>query len=243
MAAVNGSARAAVSAAILGLSLALGMAVAATVVSDALNGLMASRRVVTVKGLAEREVDADLAIWPLAYSVSGDSLSEVQQRVTDGAQQIRRFLTEQGFAVSEISVSMPRITDFRTQMPGLANPPADRYAAESAVTLRTRNVSGLRAAMQQSGDLVGRGVALVRSYDAQTQFLFTSLDALKPQMIAEATRDARRAARQFAADSQSRVGAIRTAHQGYFSITDRDPFSPERKIVRVVTNVEYFLVD
>lgn len=243
MAGVNGSPRVAVPAAILGLSIAMGMAMAAAFVSDSLEEFMASRRVVTVKGLAEREVDADLALWPLAYTVSGDSLAEVQRRVTDGADQIRGFLTAQGFDDSEISVSTPRITDFRTQMAGLANPPAERYAAVSAVTLRTRNVAGLKAAMQRSGDLVGHGVALVGSYDARTQFLFTSLDALKPQMIAEATRDARRAARQFADDSQSRVGAIRTAHQGYFSISDRDPFSPERKIVRVVTTVEYFLVD
>ena len=135
------------------------------------------------------------------------------------------------------------MTDFRTQMPGLANPPAQRYAAESTVTLRTRDVVGMKAAMQASGNLVARGVALVRSYDASPRFLFTSLNELKPPMIAEATRDARRAARQFAEDSQSRVGAIRTARQGYFSVSDRDAYSPERKLVRVVTTVEYFLVD
>ena len=96
---------------------------------------------------------------------------------------------------------------------------------------------------QESGRLVSQGVTLVRSYEAQPRFLFTSLDTLKPELIAEATRDARRAATQFAQDSGSRVGAIRTARQGYFSITDRDGFSPDRKLVRVVTHVEFFLVD
>jgi len=243
MSVTTGSHRSAVAAAVLGLSIAMGMALAATLVGDGLEALLASRRVVTVKGLAQREVDADLAIWPLVYTVSGDSLGEIQERVARSDLLIREFLESQGFDESETSVSMPRITDFRTQMPGLSNPPAERYAAESAVTLRTRNVSGLKLAMQHSGELVGRGVALMRSYEAQTQFLFTSLDALKPQMIAEATRDARRAARQFADDSQSRVGAIRTAQQGYFSISDRDPYSPEKKVIRVVTTVEYFLVD
>jgi len=243
MVAMTGSPRPVAAAAILGLSIALGMALAAQLVGGALDGLLASRRVVTVKGLAEREVDADLAVWPLVYTVSGDTLAQVQDRVTMAGQLIRGFLVSKGFDDAEMSVSTPRITDFHTQMPGLPTPPAERYAAESAVTLRTRNVPGVRAAMQQSGELVGQGVALVRSYEAQTQFMFTSLDTLKPQMIAEATRDARRAARQFADDSQSRVGGIRTAQQGYFSIADRDPFSPERKIVRVVTTVEYFLID
>lgn len=82
-----------------------------------------------------------------------------------------------------------------------------------------------------------------RDYEVRTQYLFTQLEAIKPEMIAEATRDARRAAEQFAHDSGSRVGAIRTAQQGYFSIEDRDAFSPERKRVRVVTTVQYLLED
>ena len=88
-----------------------------------------------------------------------------------------------------------------------------------------------------------QGVALIRSYEYDTQYLFTALDQIKPEMIAEATRDARSAAQQFAEDSGSKVGAIRNAQQGYFSIEDRDRFSPEQKTVRVVTTIEYFLED
>ena len=98
-----------------------------------------------------------------------------------------------------------------------------------------------RAAMARSGSLVKQGVALIRSYEYQTQYLFTDLDSVKPEMIAEATRDARRAAEQFAEDSGSRVGGIRNAQQGYFSIQDRDKFSPEFKSIRVVTTVQFFL--
>jgi len=97
--------------------------------------------------------------------------------------------------------------------------------------------------MERTGELVGQGVALVRSYDAETEYFFTGLEAVKPEMIREATQDARRAAQQFAEDSGARVGGIRTAQQGYFSINDRDRFSPEHKKIRVVTTVQFFLID
>ena len=118
----------------------------------------------------------------------------------------------------------------------------ERYAAESTVIVRTPRIETVRDAIERSGALVGRGVALIRSYENTTQYLFTTLDEIKPEMIREATRDARRAAQQFAEDSGASVGGIRNAQQGYFSKTDRDKYSPEFKKVRVVTTVQYFLV-
>lgn len=230
-------------AAVLGISLAAGIAAAGWQVGDALIQLRAAQRVVTVKGLAVREATADLAVWPVVYSVSADSLVLVQRESDRSAAVIREFLKQRGFEESEMSVSIPRVTDFRTQMPGISQPPENRYMAQSSVTLRTGDVSRLKAAMQDSGELIGEGVTLVRSYESEPLFLFTGLEELKPRMIADATRDARRAAQQFAQDSGSRVGAIRRAQQGYFSITDRDSFSPDQKSIRVVTTVEYFLVD
>jgi len=117
----------------------------------------------------------------------------------------------------------------------------DRYAAEQTVTLRSPRVAAVKEALQRSGELIREGVALMRSYEYNTTFLYTALDEIKPQMIAEATKDARKAAEQFARDSGSRVGAIRNAQQGYFDIQDRDAFSPEIKRVRVVTTIQYFL--
>jgi uncharacterized protein len=111
------------------------------------------------------------------------------------------------------------------------------------VTLRSPRVEAAQQAIQRSGDLIREGVALVRSYEYNTTFLYTALDEIKPAMIAEATRDARKAAEQFARDSNSRVGGIRNAQQGYFDIQDRDAFSPEFKKVRVVTTVQYFLAE
>jgi hypothetical protein len=122
-----------------------------------------------------------------------------------------------------------------------AGRPLDRYVAETVVTLRTGKIDAVRSAMARSGELVSQGVALIRSYEYNTQYLFTDLERIKPEMIAEATRDARKAAEQFAKDSESRVGAIRNAQQGLFAVDDRDPFSPQIKKVRVVTTIQFFL--
>ena len=111
------------------------------------------------------------------------------------------------------------------------------------MTVRTDRIDVAKKAIERSGELVKQGVAVIRSYEYNTQYLYTELDKIKPEMIAEATRDARRAAEQFAKDSGSKVGAIRTAQQGLFSIEDRDQFSPEFKKVRVVTTVDYYLGD
>ena len=224
------------------LLIAIGLATAGYFIGDGLYAARASQRVVTVKGLSEREVPADQAIWPIVYSVTADDLVTLQQRLDGSAARIVEFLSPE-FGGEEISVSVPRITDHHMQgrPPGMQ--PAERYSAEASVTLRTGNIETARQAMQRSGELVKAGVALIRSYEYQTSFLFTGLDQIKPEMIAEATRDARRAAEQFAEDSGSRVGSIRNAQQGYFSVTDRDRFSPEFKKIRVVTTVQYFLVD
>jgi uncharacterized protein len=230
-------------AAILGISLALGIAAAGGFVASALYEARSAQRYVTVRGLAERVVPADTAIWPIVFTVTADDLGRMQQQVDANYRTIREFLVARGFGAEEMSTIVPRVTDLQAQMPGQETRPGSRYLAEAALTLRTPRVDEMRAAMQGSGELVSAGIVLVRSWEYQAQYLFTGLDAIKPDMIAAATRDARSAAQQFAADSGSRVGSIRNAQQGYFSISDRDPFSPEFKAVRVVTTVEYFLVD
>jgi uncharacterized protein len=238
---MNGSLRA--PAAILGITLAIGLATAGWFVANAVYEARSAQRVVTVRGLAERTVPADTAIWPIVFTVTGDDLSQTQGQVEAHYRTIRTYLEARGFSPDEMSTIVPRITDVQAQMHGQPGQPASRYIAEAALTLRTPRVNEMRAAMQGSGELVSAGIVLVRSWEHQPQYLFTELDAIKPEMIAAATRDARSAAQQFAADSGSRVGSIRTAQQGYFSINDRDAFSPEFKTVRVVTTVEYFLVD
>lgn len=231
-----------ISSAILGGAVAIGLAVGGYFIGHGLLKARSSERFVTVKGLAEREVKADLAIWPLVFAVTADDLVTLQARADDGARKIRAFL-ERDFKDEPVSASAPRVQDREAQgvMRDRAN--LSRYVAEVTVTLRTSHVDAVKAALEGSGELVKQGVAIVQNYEARTDYLFTQLDEIKPEMIATATKDARHAAEQFASDSGSKVGAIRHAQQGYFTIEDRDPFSPEFKKVRVVTTVEFFLLD
>jgi hypothetical protein len=238
---MNG-ARRVTAAAVLGALLAAGLAAGGFLMGQAVGRVRASERHVTVRGFAEREVAADLAIWPLVYHAAGDELGLLYARLDRDAETIARFLAGRGFAPEEITRSAPRVTDFEAQGGG-GNPPPHRYAVEATVRLRTAKVDAVRAAMQASAELVKEGVTLIRSYEEAPLFLFTQLEAIKPEMIAEATRDARRAAEQFAQDSGSRVAGIRSAQQGYFTIEDRDAHSPETKKVRVVTTIDYFLDD
>jgi uncharacterized protein len=238
----TGMQRDALSALVLGLLVAIGVAIGGYFVGDGLRQARSSERYVTVKGLSEREVKADLAIWPIQFAVTANDLTVLQKLAEDSERKIRAFL-EKDFANESTTVSAPRVTDRDAQGMVDRTGTLARYTAEVTVTLRTSRIDAVREAIQRSGELVKQGVALVQNYEARTQYLFTGLEAIKPEMIAIATRDARRAAEQFAKDSGSEVGAIRNAQQGYFNIEDRDQFSPERKTVRVVTTVQFFLAD
>ncbi len=235
--------RTAAEATVLGALVAVGLAVSGWFIGNGLLAARSSDRYVSVRGFAEREVAANLAIWPMVYTVTADDLETLQRRVEDGAAKIMAFL-EADFSAAEITTAQPRVTDREAMgMTGPGGTRLERYMAEAIVTVRTGKIAEVQQAMQRSGELVKRGVALIRSYEYNTEYLYTDLDKVKPEMIAEATRDARRAAQQFAEDSGSRVGGIRNAQQGYFSIENRDAFSPQFKKIRVVTTVQYFLVD
>lgn len=228
------------SAAILGLTLAFGLIGGGWFIGRGLLEARASDRYVTVKGLAEREVKADLVIWPLKFAVTADDLSNLQRLSDESTAKVQAFLSAR-FPDDTISQSAPRIIDRDAQ--GMSDRAGNlqRYVAEVVVTLRSARIDEVRAASSQLGELVKQGVALVQDYENRTEYSYTGLDKVKPEMIAAATKDARAAAEQFAKDADSDVGAIRNAQQGYFSIEDRDSFSPEYKKIRVVTTVQFFL--
>lgn len=227
------------------LLLSIGLIVAAWVLGQALLQFRAADRGVGVKGLAEREVPADIAIWPVAFSEADNDLPRLYQTLQEKNVKIAAFLQASGFKPEEISISAPSITDRQAQDYGNAQLAERlRYSGKSTLTVYTRQIDRVREAMTRLGELGKQGIALSSdNYENRTQFLFTGLNALKPAMIEEATKNARISAEKFAKDSDSRLGKIRHANQGQFSIEDRDASTPYIKKVRVVSSVEYRLVD
>jgi hypothetical protein len=231
--------------AVLGLLIGLGIVIAGFAVGNGISRIRTSDRFVSVRGLAEREVNADLAIWPISFDVTGNDLADLQRKVEEKRGIVSDFLHELGFAKEEISHSAPKIRDNEaTPNYESKTPTKFRYTARTIVLLRSVNVKLVKQAMEKSGALVGKGVVLsAENWENRTEFLFTGLNNIKPAMIEEATINARSAAEKFAKDSGSKIGKIRSATQGLFSIDDRDMNSPEVKKVRVVTTVGYYLID
>jgi uncharacterized protein len=226
------------------LLLALGLLGAGWFAAQGMTGLRTGDRYVTVKGSAEKIVDADLVVWPLPHTVGGNDLAEVQSKLEANTATIRAFFVQSGFTPAEIMVSPPRLEDRWAWASGDNRPP-ERYRYSTTVTLRTSNVARALAVLRRSGELVARGV-MIGTEDGGAggpDFEYTKLNAIKPALIAEATANARQSAEQFAKDSGAHIGGIRSANQGVVDISDRDQGSPQVKKVRVVTTVEYFLKD
>lgn len=227
---------------VLGLCFIAGMAVFAILVGSSLRAVKRMDEFVTVRGLSEREVPADLAIWPVTFMVNANDLSHLQDQIQQGRTVVHRFLAESGFAPGELSNAPPHIIDAQAADTGSNVVRAFRYQANVTVLLRSAKVAQVKAALETCDRLVRQGIALSGgNYESKPQFLFTGLRKIKPEMIQEANRDARKAAERFASDSRSRLGEIRHALQGQFEIDDVDPSSPDRKNVRVVTTVDFYL--
>ena len=191
-------------------------------------------RSVVVKGLSEREVVADKVIWPLAYRLAGNDLRSLYT-------EIERSNT---IPQEEITVSPASVTDMQAERYGYNNEDPFRYKAVSVVTVASDKIDLVRSLMTKQGDLLKKGVVIAGDdYQFQTVFSFNGLNDIKPEMVAEATKNARATAQKFAEDSDSKIGKIRSASQGQFTISDRDQNTPHIKIVRVVTTIEYSLKD
>jgi len=196
-------------------------------------------REVTVRGLAEREVKADLVTWPITYSLAGNDLMTIYQKVNTNNEIIVKFLTSNGIPREEISVNPPDTYDRASNRYG-SDSFNYNYAISCTVTVTTRQVDKVRELLARQSDLLKEGIPFSNSY---INYQFTGLNDIKPEMIAEATKNARAAAQQFAADSESHVGKIKTASQGQFSIDDSDSSTPFIKKVRVVSTIVYYLED
>lgn len=234
------------SAVILGIGVALG----GFFIGTGFYKGRATDRIVTVKGISERDVEADVALWPLRFVVTHDNLREAQSQMKRSHDEVMRFLESHGFAPQEAEVQQLEVTDVLTN-PYRSGPMLSRYIIEQTVMVRTSDPAKISSASQAVGELVDAGVVLSSGGMMRSgpTYLFTNLSDLKPEMIAEATAKARRAAEQFALDSGSRIGKIRRANQGVFVILARDRApgiseeSQPHKTVRVVSTVEYYLKD
>lgn len=237
-------AHARITALILGVCILLGLSSLGALLGSAALEYKQLDRTVTVKGLSEREYQADIVIWPIQFAVASNDLGSLYSELDQNAAMIRDFLTEKGIHADEISYAAPVITDRSAQQYGGENRAEFRYVAMRMVTVYSNNITAVRAVMNALPELGKRGIVFTGGdYQSQTEYLFTRLNEVKPEMIEEATRNAREVAQKFAADSQSRLGKIRQASQGQFSISERDRNNPHIKKVRVVSTVEYYLSD
>lgn len=201
-------------------------------------------RSVTVKGLSEREFDADIVIWPIVFTVAENNLEALYNQIDQGTTETREFLIRNNVAADEITISAPNITDKSAQQYGGDSRAEFRYTALQTITVYSKNIATVGSAMNQLSELGKQGIVLAGgNYESQTEYIFTRLNQVKPEMIEEATRKAREVGEKFAADSDSQLGKIKRASQGQFSISDRDKNNPHIKNVRVVSTVEYYLSD
>ena len=229
--------------------LALGLAIGGALVGWGFARGRSTDRYVEVKGLAEREVAADLALWPLRFVASGSDLATAQAQINRSYQEVLTFLKRHGIDPSATQLQNLQVSDSNTnqyQREGMG----PRFVIEQTVIVRLNKPEVVRDASQAVGELVNAGVVLSQQGEfgaGGPTFVFNRLNELKPAMIAEATANARAAAEQFARDSGSAIGGIRQANQGVFVILPRDQApgisesSQLQKTVRVVSTVQYFL--
>ncbi len=231
-------------AAILGICIFLGLAALGYLLGNAASAFKEYERSVTVKGLAEREYPADIVIWPIQFTATSNDLGSLYDSIEQNTARIRDFLTTRGLDPAEISLSAPAITDKSAQSYSNAAPAEFRYSAIQTVTVYSPHIDAVRTLMGELAQLGKQGIVFTGgNYQSQTEYIFTRLNEVKPAMIEEATTKAREVALKFSEDSQSKLGKIKKASQGQFSISARDNNTPHIKRVRVVSTVEYYLSD
>ena len=198
-------------------------------------------RIVTVKGLAEMEVPANKVTWPLVYKEVGNDLGTLYDKIKTTNKTIINFLKDKGITENEISVNAPEIIDMQAERYN-TNPVPYRYNVTTVITVTSQQVDLVRSLISEQGELLKQGVAIIGGdYRYNVEYDFTGLNDIKPQMIEEATKNARESAMKFAKDSDSKLGKIIRANQGQFTIGNRDAHTPYIKHVRVVTTIDYSL--
>jgi len=202
-------------------------------------------RFVQVKGLSQREVKADLAVWPINITLTANDLRILKNEIEKQNDEVYNFFIAQGFNKDELTKGSTNISDKQADMYNTSFQNQEfRYLAKSEFTVRTDDIDKLQKALSESLELMSKGILLgSKNTWRPIEYIFTGLNELKPSMIEEATKNAREVAEKFARDSDSQVGEIRMARQGLFTINDRDENTPQIKIVRVVSTIDFQLED
>ena len=217
--------------------IAIGMVILGGSIEDGIE----KERIVTVKGLAEMEVPANKVTWPLVYKEVGNDLGTLYDKIKTTNRTIINFLKDKGITENEISVNAPEIIDMQAERYNTNLVPY-RYNVTTVITVTSQQVDLVRSLISEQGELLKQGVAIIGGdYRYNVEYDFTGLNDIKPQMIEEATKNARESAMKFAKDSDSKLGKIIRANQGQFTIGNRDAHTPYIKHVRVVTTIDYSL--
>jgi hypothetical protein len=224
-----------------GLSIMIGLIILGIMIPVGVNRYMSYTRTVDVKVLCEREVKADKVIWPISFKIMGDDLQSVYNQIDQKNKIITTFLKEGGISENEISVASPKISDKFANEYG-NNDRLYRYVTTNVITICTDKVDTVLTLMGKQSQLIKQGITLSSdNWENPTEFKFEGLNELKPEMIEEATKNARQTAEKFAKDSNSELGKIKRASQGTFSIENRDSNTPYIKRIRVVSSITYYL--
>ncbi len=229
-----------------GLAIATGPGIGGYYIGRAIERFKTHDRTVVVKGLSEREVKSDLAVWNLSFKTSGNDLAALDQKMAVDKQAVVEFLKAQGFEDDEIKPGVASVNDKFAKEWGDTKDIQNRYITEDSVSVRSTKVDLVKKATGELSSLIKKGIII----SGDPSYYYTKFADLRPEMIGEATRSARQAAIQFANDSGARVGYIRSANQGAFSISGKDSYgdnsdynearSLEKKI-RVVSTVTFSL--
>jgi uncharacterized protein len=241
-------------AAVAGLLMALGLAVAGYFVSTTVyKGRLASNTV-TVKGFAERDVKADLALWQISYSMTGGNPAQLYAQSSANEKTLVAFLIQKGFGKADIKPGNLQLEDLLANQYRANGVTADqRYILKDTISVRSNDVARVDGATRDLNDLIKQGIVLTAN---SVDFQFTKLNDIKAAMLRDATKNARDAAQQFANDADSTVGSIQSANQGFFSVDSRDSAAAQSpnggegagpqqstidKKVRVVVTLTYYL--
>lgn len=228
---------------IASIFIAIGLLALGLAIRSGIKAFSDRDRVVAVRGLCEKEVEANKVTWPIVTQDMGNDLVTLYDRTQAVNAKILAFLKSNGVTDDEISVNSPNVSDNKANAYD-ASRVVSRYSLTNVIVVTSSDVNKIRKLINRQTELLREGIAIIaESYQYPTTYEYTALNDIKPEMIAEATKNAREAANKFGEDSGSRLGKIKSATQGQFSITDRDQFTPYIKTVRVVTNVTYYLED